>query len=141
MTVISTLISCIISALVAWLVAKRQVSTNFGLQEMKDYITIAAMEQKILDCKIEIEKENGGELKELHNTKLDVLDHQYHNIFEALCSRYLDNKIDKQNFKVMYEGYLRDLIDIDKSNQNKFYGEDSKYQKTIAVAKEFKILM
>ena len=134
------LISCftaLLSAFVAFVVARGQILANFGSQEMQDYNAIKELEQKILDCKIEREKEKDEEIKNIYDEKINILNLQYRNTFEILCDRYLAKniKIDKENFRKMYKTYIVDLVENDRT---KYDSLTSTYEATIKVYKEFK---
>lgn len=140
-SLINSLIFFILGAFVSFTIAEKRILASFGSQEMQDYNAIKDLEQKIIDCHIDIEKEihqeeSNEKLKEFYNRKLEILNAQYRSTFEILCERYLTKgkKIDKENFRKMYKPYIIDLVENNKIK----YNINSEFEATIKVYEEFK---
>lgn len=135
---LSGLFGAVIGAYVSWTVAKKSIRVNFGSQEIQDYNAIKDLEQKVIDCEIDIARENNKEenktIKELYDEKLNILRTQYSNTYEDLCARYLTGKIDKENFINMYQ---YDIIDLVKNNLEIYNTTSScRYNWTMKVYRE-----
>ena len=115
-----------------------QIKISQGLAENEIFQLISAARKEFQDISFKFLQQDGDKKNHdevfkglIQNAKEGLL-----NAYENGCSKYIDNKIDKERFKKIYLVEIRNIVE-DKSFKDKFDSNTSRYKAILKVYKEW----
>lgn len=117
---------------------QNKISQGQAETQMRELIMNAKWElnessEKLVKAKINTENNT---LCNVYQQLFDVAQEDLRNAYEEACSRYLDEKIDKERFKRMYLVEIRNLVE-NKDQEEYFHPSKSRYKCILKVYDEW----
>ena len=96
---------------------------------------VSICSEKLVNC-ILIDNEKDSQLQTVYQKMFDAAQEDLRNAYEEACSRYLDEKVDKERFKRMYYSEIQSLVE-NKDQIEYFDTVKSRYKCILKVYKEW----
>lgn len=119
---------------------QNKISQGQAETQMRELIMGAR--QEVSNCSeklvnyILIDNENDSQLRTVYQKMFDAAQEDLRNAYEEACSRYLDEKVDKERFKRMYYSEIQNLVE-NKDQIEYFDTVKSRYKCILKVYKEW----
>lgn len=119
---------------------QNKISQGQAETQMRELIMGARQEvsicsEKLVNC-ILIDNEKDSQLQTVYQKMFDAAQEDLRNAYEEACSRYLDEKVDKERFKRMYYSEIQSLVE-NKDQIEYFDTVKSRYKCILKVYKEW----
>ena len=96
---------------------------------------VSVCSEKLVNCVLRDNK-NSSQLQTVYQKMFDAAQEDLRNAYEEACSRYLDEKVDKERFKRMYYSEIQNLVE-NKEQIEHFDTVKSRYKCILKVYKEW----
>ena len=119
---------------------QNKISQGQAETQMRELIMGAR--QEVSNCSeklvnyILIDNENDSQLRTVYQKMFDAAQEDLRNAYKEACSRYLDEKVDKERFKRMYYSEIQNLVE-NKDQIEYFDTVKSRYKCILKVYKEW----
>lgn len=119
---------------------QNKISQGQAETQMRELIMGARQEvsicsEKLVNCTLN-NNENASQLQIVYQKMFDAAQEDLRNAYEEACSRYLDEKVDKERFKRMYYAEIQNLVE-NKDQIEYFDTVKSRYKCILKVYKEW----
>lgn len=120
-------------------IEQNKISQGQAETQMRELIMRARQEvsvcsEKLVNCVLT--DNNSSQLQTVYQKMFDVAQEDLRNAYEEACSRYLDEKVDKERFKRMYYSEIQNLVE-NKDQIEYFDTVKSRYKCILKVYKEW----
>lgn len=121
-------------------IEQNKISQGQAETQMRELIMRARQEvsvcsEKLVNCVLRDNK-NSSQLQTVYQKMFDAAQEDLRNAYEEACSRYLDEKVDKERFKRMYYSEIQNLVE-NKEQIEHFDTVKSRYKCILKVYKEW----
>ena len=119
---------------------QNKISQGQAETQMRELIMGARQEvsicsEKLVNCAL-ADNKHSSQLQTVYQKMFDTAQEDLRNAYEEACSRYLDEKVDKERFKRMYYSEIQNLVE-NKDQIEYFDTVKSRYKCILKVYKEW----